>query len=259
MIPVDGNFIVLFFIGVAFFLLVFFVVFNMGFRYRRKKREHEQLKEKFDEQVMRSQLEIQEQTLQFISREIHDNLGQVASIIKINLNTIKVQDIEQTSEKIKNTKELVKQLITDLKLLSTSLNTDKILQRGLMSALQAEVEKINKLQIFNVRLEQADNTPEIKNNNAIIIFRMCQEILNNSMKHSEAKNIIISSHFKNDTFYLSIEDDGIGFNLAEILANHEKSGNGLVNLQSRAKVINGKVEFISSPGNGSKTLINITL
>lgn len=255
----DGDFIALFFIGLAFFFLIFIVVVTIGIRYRRKKKDHEQLKEKFDEQVMQSQIEIQEQTLQSISREIHDNLGQVASLIKINLNTIKVQDSEQASEKIKSTKELIKQLITDLKLLSTSLNTDKILQRGFISALQAEVEKINKLQLVNIRLEQADHTPDIKNNKAIILFRMCQEILNNSMKHSEAKNIIISSHFKNDTFYLSIEDDGIGFNLAEILANHEKSGNGLVNLQSRAKVINGKVEFISSPGNGSKTLINITL
>lgn len=138
----------------------------------------------FLEQLLSSKVEIQEQTLQYISRELHDNIGQIASLVKLNLNTISLSDSEKAAKKIANTKELMSQLLIDLKLLSTNLNTDKIAKIGIIKAIQIEVEKMNKIGLFLVSLEVDNNLPIIDSEREIIIFRMVQEVLNNTMKHS---------------------------------------------------------------------------
>ena len=236
-------------------LTVFFVVVILAVRYRKRKRENEELRSQFSEQLLKSQLEIQEQTLQHVSRELHDNIGQIASLVKINLNTIRLDDLEKSSAKLENTKDLVKQMMTDLKLLSTSLNGDKVTRVGLFNALQNEADKINKTGVFNAQFVQHDNIPPINDEKSIIIYRMVQEILNNALKHSKATVINIDAYYRQNSFILSVSDNGEGFNVAEKLADKKDTGNGLLNLQERAKVINATVVFESEPGKGTKTTI----
>ncbi|RYY69131.1 MAG: hypothetical protein EOO13_10390 [Chitinophagaceae bacterium] len=236
-------------------LTVFFIVIVLAVRYRRRKKENEELRSQFSEQLLRSQLEMQEQTLQHVSRELHDNIGQITSLVKINLNTIKLEDPLKAAAKLDNTKELVKQLMMDIKLLSTSLNTDKITKMGLFSALQNEADKISRTGAFQSHFIQHDNIPPVNDEKAIIIYRMVQEILNNALKHSEATEINIDAYYQQNSFILSITDNGKGFNVAEKLADKNDSGNGLINLQARAKVINATIQFESLPGKGSTTTI----
>jgi len=239
-----------------FMLLIFFIVITLAVRYRRRKKENETLRVQFSEQLLKSQLEIQEQTLQHVSRELHDNIGQVASLIKINLNTLQVGDTVVLQTKINYTKELVKQLITDIKLLSSSLNGDKMNKVGLLKALQNEVEKINKTEVFTAKFVQQGNIPPIHDEKAIILYRMVQELLNNALKHSEAKEITIHANLDgNNKFILTISDNGKGFNVAEKLKDMDDTGNGLLNLQKRAGVINASIVFLSAPGSGTTTII----
>src|SRR5688572_890805 len=129
------NYIIAFVI--AFLLLGLFIIL-LSILYSRKqvrnRKEKERAQEQFRQMLLQSRLEIREQTLQYLSRELHDNLGQIASLIKINLHTIKVSDPEKAIQKIENTKELTIQLITDIKLLSVSLGADRITQGGLAKA-----------------------------------------------------------------------------------------------------------------------------
>ncbi|MDB5201868.1 MAG: sensor histidine kinase [Ferruginibacter sp.] len=242
-----------------FLLLVFFVVIAIAVRYRKRKRENEQMRIAFSEQLLKSQLEIQHQTLQQVSREIHDNLGQVASLIKINLNTVQLQNREASELKLENTRELVRTLITDLKLLSSSLNTDRIGKTGLLGALRSEVERLNKTGVFSATLTEHDHIPAINNEKSIIIYRMCQEILNNAIKHSQAKEINIDAWYEKNTFILKLTDNGSGFNVAEKMADIHNTGNGLLNLQNRAKVIHASVGFKSEKDKGTETTIEMPL
>lgn len=236
-------------------LTVFFIVVLLAVRYRRKKRENEELRSQFSEQLLKSQLEMQEQTLQHVSRELHDNIGQIASLVKINLNTIRLDDPQKSAGKLENTKELIKQLMTDIKLLSTSLNGDKLAKVGLFNALQNEADKISKTGAFASSFTQHDNIPPVNDEKAIIVYRMVQEILNNAMKHSGATYINIDAYYRQNSFILSVSDDGKGFNVAEKLADKKDTGNGLINLQERAKVIKATVQFESAPGKGTTTTI----
>ncbi|RYD78805.1 MAG: hypothetical protein EOP53_10605 [Sphingobacteriales bacterium] len=240
-------------------LTVFFIVVVLAVRYRKRKRENEELRSRFSEQLLKSQLEIQEQTLQHVSRELHDNIGQIASLVKINLNTIKPAEADKYAAKLENTKELVKQLMTDIKLLSTSLNGDKVTKVGLFNALENEAEKISKTGAFGSRFTLHDNIPPVNDEKSIIIYRMVQEILNNAMKHSEATEINMDAYYRQNYFVLTVSDNGKGFNVAEKLADKKDTGNGLLNLQERAKVIKATVDFESAPGNGTVTTIKTPL
>lgn len=243
----------------VFLLLILCIVVLIVIRNRRRKKEKSDLKVQFSEQLLKSQIEIQDHMLQHVSTELHDNLGQVASLIKINLNTVKVENPEATRDKINSSKELLKQLITDIKMLSTSLNSDKMSKVGLMKALQNEVEKLGKSGVLTASFLQHDTVPHINDEKAIILYRMVQEILNNSLKHAEANHITINVYFRENTFILKIADDGKGFNVKEKLADIDDSGNGLINLQKRAKVIQGNISIVSEQGNGTETTITIVM
>jgi signal transduction histidine kinase len=242
---------------IFFLLLIFLVVITLASRYRKRKKENLELKAQFEQALLKSKLEIQEQTLQHISREIHDNLGQVASLIKINLNTLPLDENSKANEKIEDTRELVRQLIADLKQLSGTLNSDKVLKNGLLKGLEFESARLNKTGVFESVFSLHDVIPDIGKDKAVILYRMSQEILNNSMKHSGAKHINIDVYYSENTLTILFKDDGRGFNPHEILKEDKLGGNGLGNLVNRAKLINAEISFDSNPQEGTKVTIKM--
>jgi signal transduction histidine kinase len=245
--------------SLLFFLLCVFIVAFSALYARRKQQykvESQKLRSEFAETLLRSQLEIKEQTLQNISYELHDNLGQIASIIKINLNTLRLEDIEKAEQKIEDTKELVRQLITDLKVLSVSLSSDRVAQLGILRCLEGEAERLNRIGQFETTLQHDGNVPALDVNTSTILFRMTQEILNNIVKHSGAKHITISLLASGNLLTLVCADDGVGFNKEEKI---KSGGSGLINLHSRAKLIHARLTLLSAPQQGTKISIELPL
>lgn len=232
-------------------LFVFFGIYQK--KSFHHKLETQQLQIQFSQTLLQSQLEIQEQTLQHISNELHDNIAQVASVIKMNLHTIKFNDIHKAEEKVEYTGELVKQLIADIKGLSVNLNGDRVVKIGLVKALETEIERINKTELYTAVFETDNNIPPIDDDKIIILYRMVQETLNNMVKHSEAKEIRLKLNCTENLLRLFLSDDGKGFNVEEKLKNG--TGAGLQNLQKRAKLINATLTINSEPGNGTAVTI----
>jgi signal transduction histidine kinase len=232
---------------------VIFFLFLYQKRYYQHKKEKEELKNQFSQTLLQSQIEIQEQTQQHISRELHDNLGQMASLIKINLHTISVDDREKALRKIEDTRELTKQLITDIKLISVKLGSDRIEKTGLINALETEVERINRTEQFNASFINCTKNLVPDKDRSVILFRMAQEVLNNMVKHSGAKHISVDVSETETLFILAFSDDGKGFDPEQ----HKNSGSGLMNLEKRATLINAKLSMQSSPGNGTRVSIEM--
>lgn len=246
-------------VSVIIAVLIIFISLILVLYYLRQRKsfkEKQFLQSQFSQTLLQSQIEIQEQTLQHISRELHDNLGQVASLIKINLTTLKLNEPEKAVEKIEHTKGLTRQLIADIKSLSVSLGSDRIAQTGLVKAIETEVERLNKTGEFIAAFQTQGSIPEIDNDKAVIIYRMAQEVLNNMVKHSEAKHINILLHVNENLFILAFRDDGIGFNVAEKM---NASGAGLRNLTNRATLINAQLHIHSLPGKGTEITIEMPL
>ena len=112
--------------GISFFLLLSIFIIYFIFLYRKRQKHFEQVQKtkeaQYRQALLQSKMEIREQTLQHISRELHDNLGQIASLIKINLNVLPKNLSGDVDRKIEETKELSRQLILDIKGMSQSLN-----------------------------------------------------------------------------------------------------------------------------------------
>ena len=256
----QNNEEVVFAILIAAFVLIllvsFIVVFILYYQKRRHAHVHEMnsVKTKFQQTLLESQLEIKEQTLQHIARELHDNLGQVASLIKINLNTLQL-DEPKTIQKVEDTKELVRELISDLKSLTITLNGDRVSQLGIAKCLEMEVERLNKTGLFEASFDQQGAIPTIDANTTVILYRMVQEIINNAVKHSNAKHINISLAASENLLSLVCRDNGRGFEVERI----KSGGSGLTNLQNRAKLIKAKLSIQSSPEAGTAFLIELPI
>jgi signal transduction histidine kinase len=236
-----------------------FIILNLIlYYYKRRKHylEQAQLKEDFKDTLLQSQLEIQEQTFKRISHELHDNLGLVASLVKINLNTIDLNDTIHAADRLEDSKQLLRQLITDLKSLAVSLNSDNISKVGLFKTVESDVERLNKLGIFQVTLALYCDTSHLNSDQEIIIYRMVQEMINNVIKHSSAKNVSITMAVENNLFKLTLIDDGVGFDKEIQKAG---AGSGLTNLERRAKYLNAVINIRSNLGTGTQISIELPL
>jgi hypothetical protein len=236
----------------AFFFLLIGIIVVAAVLYNQRKKKHLADKANFQQTLLATRLEIQEQTLQQIGRELHDNLGLAATLIKINLTTLKPGN----TEKIEATKDLTKQLITDIKALSLSLNNDKISKIGFVKSIELELQRVAKTGIFTINFTHQGSHPQLEGDKTTILYRMAQEIINNMAKHSKAKQITVTSTVTETLFTLAFRDDGEGFDVADKLKN---GGAGLSNLHNRAKLIMASLQIESEPGKGSRFVITMPM
>ncbi|MCG2613920.1 histidine kinase [Terrimonas sp. NA20] len=243
----------------ALFLLVFTVFllfyYKVQIRQNNYMLKEEQMRFEYQEQLLKTQLEIQEQTLKTISQEIHDNIGQALTLAKLNLNTMLPVEDDLLEQKIINSKELVSKAITDLRDLSHSLDTDYVQEMGLQRAIEYELERIQKTGAASAVLEVDGNAYRLSKQKELILFRITQEAFTNSIKHAEPKSIRVNMNYTAEGLIMVISDDGKGMDLLEVTAPN--AGVGTRNMQSRADMIGASISFNSSPGNG--TSINIFL
>lgn len=245
---------------IVFVVLTSLVIFILLF-YQKKRFLHNkkllEMEKQYREELLQVQLETQEQTLQYLSDELHDNLGQVASLIKLNLHTLQLSDDSKDKEKLDATIQLTRSLIADMKSLSVSLGSDHIARTGLYRAIEMEVERVNKTGQFVAVFKRENEVPDISNDKAIIIYRMVQEVLNNIVKHSSAKQLTVRVRTTENLVILAISDDGKGFDVENKMKNG--NGAGLYNLKKRAALIGADFTILSTPGNGTKITIGLPL
>ena len=233
------------------FILVYVLVYNQ--RKKRHIEEKENLRTAFQQELLKTQIEVQEQTLSNISREIHDNITQVLSFVKLNLALIdEVGEANKT--KINESRELVAQTINDLRNLSKSLSFEHITQLGLVKTMELEVERINNSGLIQAAIVTEGDIYSLGGQRELVMFRIFQETLNNTLKHSGAKYLKISLQYSKLLLNLTLEDDGVGF-MPDL--GGDNLGSGLKNIQSRAALIGAVANIYSSPGKGC--CIKVTL
>jgi signal transduction histidine kinase len=237
------------------FFVIFFYLFFLQMHRRRAIHEKEiyDLKVQYERTLFESQIEIQEQTFRNISQEIHDNIGQVLSLAKLNLNTIPQME---SSDKIALTEELLGKAISDLRDLSKSLHPEKIVDIGLTNAIQNELWVMQKAAKLSTELITGDEEIKLSDEKCIIVFRMMQEILHNILKHAKAKNVKVKMYSNDNYATIEIIDDGKGFDIANLKST--ETGIGLKSIQQRCALINASFNINSTAGVGTsiKLIIN---
>jgi signal transduction histidine kinase len=232
---------------------VILLIFAYQKRYYRHLREKEHLQAQFSQELLHTQLEIQEQTLKNIAQEIHDNIGQVLSLAKLNLNRMDINKQQDLEEKIKDSKNLVSKAIQDLRDLSKTLNTDNIAAIGLIKAIEYELGMIRKTGSHKTSLLIGGQVTRLDAHKELILFRIVQEVLNNILKHAGAKEITIQADYKSESFQLVIKDDGNGFDLAPLNnPDNNDTGLGIRNMHNRARMIGADFSIQSALGSGTE-------
>src|SRR3954471_13392308 len=191
--PIYTTIIVIVGCAVILFFVIFFYLLIIQLHKRRilHQKEMFDLKSQYEKIILQSQLEIQEQTFRNISQEIHDNIGQVLSLAKLNLNTIPQNG---SSDKIALTEELLGKAISDLRDLSKSLHPEKIKDIGLTNAIRNELLVMQRAAKLSTELITGDEEIKLSDEKCIIVFRMMQEILHNILKHAKAKNVKVKMY-----------------------------------------------------------------
>ncbi|MES2005108.1 MAG: ATP-binding protein [Bacteroidota bacterium] len=210
------------------------------------------MKNRFEQTLLKTQLEIQEQTFAYISQEIHDNIGQILSLVRLNLNTF---ESILTEEKINQTDELLGKAIKDLRDLSHNLQNNRIHHIGIVESVRQLLLSLEKTGRFSTTFTTSDNFHILDANTDIILYRMIQEIVNNIIKHAAANKIDIGISSETGITTIRISDNGIGFDTTVL--HHNRPGIGLQNIVNRAKMINATVDVKSMPGNGTTITLYI--
>ena len=220
----------------------------------------ETLKLDHEKNLLKTQLEIQEQTFQNISREIHDNIGLSLTLAKLNLNILDFDKKETFKELVSSSVDLISKSINDLSDISKCLNSEAISQQGLLNALQLEIERLKKLNRFKVEFEVLGNPVFFSSQKELVLFRIAQEALNNIIKHAEAQEIYLELSFNSIEVKLTIKDNGKGFHCAEnekALQHNMKAG--LANMKIRSRLINGYMNIESEIGRGTSIIVTAPL
>lgn len=242
---------------VAFFVVLIVVVFVMFFLMFQKRKNQlliervEQQKE-FDEELIKTQQEIQEETFKHVGRELHDNVGQLLALASMHVKAAAKIVGEDARSKVESASNILKETLTEVRALSKSLNSDMISNVGFDVALANEIERLNKSGFFEAELKITGNPVSFENKkDEIILFRILQEFFSNTLKYAEAEHLKVNLNYLKPHLEIIVRDDGNGFDIdtAEI-------GSGLINMKKRAELINASYHLESQLKQG--TTLNLS-
>jgi len=236
--------------------IIYFLFLDQKKRFRHQ-REVLELREAFTQALLLSKLEIQEQTLDHIAKELHSNISHLVSLININLAGMLPQS-EGLRENVLETKSLVKQLMSELKALNVSLNTGHIKHIGLVKALENELARLEKTKKYKVVFNRSGEEFELNPDDEPILVRLSQEVLNNIISYAAATTITVSIVYTDTALHMEFTDDGIGFDVDEAYRRSaEKGSTGLLNIRDRARLIKADLQIESQQGKGTTIQINL--
>ena len=203
---------------------------------------------------------IREEERIHIAREMHDELGQLLTAFKMDVSWLnkKLADTSNDSirEKLIDMEKHIDNSVAFVRKLATELRPSVLDDFGLISALEWHSDEFAKR--FNIEIEFNTEIKELKTSSLIAtgLFRMYQESLTNVARHAEATKVKATLKTTKEWIYLSIHDNGKGFDLT---ADSRQKTLGLLGMKERATMIGGKLEINSEPGKGTSIMITVPL
>jgi signal transduction histidine kinase len=215
-------------------LIVFSLIVNQKRKYRHLQ-EKLSLKNGFDQELLRSTLEIQTQAFESISRELHDNVGTLISIAMVHIKSLDASTREKENQRLNETENLLNEALESLRDISRSIHPENISRLGWQQSLETELQRIGKSKLFTVAYSQEGEAFAVELDKQVIIFRILQESLNNIVRHSNGLHIDCHVRFSGREVNITITDDGKGFEQPGALDNG--NGSGLRNMRARAAML----------------------
>mgnify|MGYP000554262654 CR=1 FL=1 len=225
-------------------LVVVIIILFVAFLKRKNKliQEQEEARLAYEKELSEVQIEIREETLRNISWELHDNIGQLMTLAKIQ-----VQLGKEKPEGLEEAADTIGKGIDELRTLSKSINPEALKSLNLRDAVGLEISRFNRMGFITATLRISGESFSLGAENELIVFRILQEFFSNTIKHSRASELAVHLAYKEDVLLINALDNGVGFS-----DSADFSGIGMRNMKNRAKFINAQLQISSTPEHGTK-------
>jgi signal transduction histidine kinase/ABC-type uncharacterized transport system substrate-binding protein len=246
---------------VALLLIISILLINI------KKRKRTEMELKGSQEQLRALglrlAETEETQRKALSRELHDQIGQNLTILGVNLNILRslvpknVTDIIHS--RISDSLLLVKQTTERVRSLMNNLRSPVLDDYGLVAAIDLYGKQFSSRTGIDAIVRVSDATPQFPTNIENAVFRIMQESLTNVVKHAQATQVVININVSADRLLLSIEDNGIGYDMSKITNGNKEQGWGLITMKERALAVGGSCRIQSRLGMGTHIIVEVPI
>jgi len=213
-----------------------------------------------ERKILSTVIRTEERERERFAKDMHDGLGPLLSTIKLYVNELgsPILEQEERSEFVDQTNEIIDEAIVSTRTISNNLMPRVIHKYGFVKAICSFCDKVNKANRLILNVDKENMDERLNQDLELILFRVITELINNTIKHAQAKNISIKLKRTEKKLSVKFADDGIGFNIEEIMESDHK-GMGMKNIISRIKSIKGIYRFEGAKNKGFKIFIDIDL
>ena len=246
-----------------FLFNIIFVAFVAGivlfiYQYRAKKKKHNQQllykDESHKKELLKTQMEIQTNTMTHIGQEIHDSVGQKLTLASLYLKQLPIADFNQLhTTSIQSINKIIDESLEELRQISKSLTNNDLQNKDIISLVKQLCTTIDNLNSCTIKFDYNKNIYLDSIATKTVVYRIIQEFIQNSIKHSKCNLITINIDKNKNGIILLLQDNGIGFDTESYLCK----GIGLKNFKKRAELIGAKLTYTSNFEKG--TQLNLEL
>jgi signal transduction histidine kinase len=191
-----------------------------------------------------------------MATHLHDGIGQLLTAANMNISVLDdfKKDEDNFTKVLSKTKEILSEAILDVRTLSHQIMPNMLIKNSLSDALRDLISKTNSPKLhIELKIDGLKN--DLDQNIQVVMYRIIQECINNTIKHAQANKVEISLLQNKEMIEAIFKDDGIGFNPLKISSKND--GLGLDNIKSRIDMLKGDLKIISAKGEGTSIIMKI--
>lgn len=256
-------------IAVILVIILFSIIAFLSLKNSRKKRKLAEQEKEIEQQknitflkeqeltIINAMVNGQEKERKRISEDLHDNLGAVLATLKLHFENLKFNKNKKKIDQevlFNKTEKLIDEAYLKVRRIAHAKNSGVIANQGLLTAIQIMADKISLADKIKIEVIDYGLDKRIENNKEISVFRIIQELITNTIKHSKATNATINLSLYDDNLNIIVEDNGIGFNIDKINFNNSM---GIGSIKTRVNHLEGNLVIDTTPGKGCSVMINI--
>jgi len=207
-------------------------------------------------------IDADEEARKKLARDLHDGPTQSVAAIAMRLNYTKLlleKEPQKVKEELEKLEALARRTTKEIRTMLFTLRPVILETQGLVAALEQYLKQLEEAGL-TVHLEAPDLGGRLNTEIEGVTFSIIEEAVNNAKKYAQARNIWVRLGFEDNFFVAAVEDDGRGFNVAEVLDSYDQRGSlGLINMRERAELVEGTWNIESVPGRGTKVTLIVPL
>ena len=249
--------------GTAMLLVMtLFIIVFVAFYQNRQVRHMlalNELRDSYRKELMEATFNGQEAERRRLARDLHDEIGTMLSVTKLNLNQLerRLATAPEHGLQVQKTRAMLDETMSNVRRISRDLVPTTLEHFGLLAAMEELTEKASGPEVL-VLLESPGPLEGLPPTLELMFFRIAQELIHNAIKHAAATQIEIQFVCVDDSVRMSVLDNGRGFDYDDVIKDR-RSGLGLRNIESRLSIVDGHVTFDVAPGRGSRIHVQARL